>query len=222
MQTWVRLSLLLSFVPAISPCRCNGYTSDSGGECSTEYQGRSWCYVEAYEGCQDERKGTSSNRLWSYQACELYRNRIDFEGGGYKECDESNLLRNTDYGENYLSLTSESSLSQCLDKCLYTVDCDAITWDKYSINRNCALYESVEIYEEAREGYDSYYCTNVQACAGCWETNQATAAAGTSGVIVQTIGAWSYACEWPYCRSSSGQCCLRPPPPYSQWCPWSC
>lgn len=218
MQTWVRLSLLLSFVPAISPCRCNGYTSDSGGECSTEYQGRSWCYVEAGD-CWDETKGTSSNRLWSYQACE---HRINFEGGGYKQCDELNLLRNADFGENYLSLTSESSLSQCLDECLYSVDCDAITWDKYS-NRNCALYERVETYEEKTiEGYDSYYCEEVQANSGGWISNQATALGGISGVNVQTIGAWSYGCEWPYCRSSSGQCCLRPPPPYSQWCPWSC
>merc|ERR1712181_93627 len=216
MQTWVRFSLLLSFVPAISACWCNGYTSESGGECTTEYQGRSWCYVEAGD-CWDETKGTSSDRLWSFQACE---HRINFEGGGYKQCAELDRLPNTDFGGNYLGLESKSSLSECLDECLFSVDCDAITWDKYAQYDNCALYESFETYEEAREGYDSYYCKEVQAASGGWIGNQATAATGIGGFIVQTIGAWTYGCEWPYCRARSGQCCLRPL--HSPWCPWSC
>jgi len=69
MLTWVCL-VLFAIVPSSLSCRCNRETSSSGGQCKTEYKGRRWCYVDPGQGCQDERRGTSSNRFWSYQACE--------------------------------------------------------------------------------------------------------------------------------------------------------
>ena len=87
MLTWVCL-VLFAIVPSSLPCQCNRETSRSGGQCKTEYkvrflsqtklwhrdrgksallkimfhQGRRWCYVDPGQGCQDERRGTSSNR----------------------------------------------------------------------------------------------------------------------------------------------------------------
>ena len=90
MLTWVCL-VLFAIVPSSLSCRCNRETSSSGGQCKTEYkvkflsqtklwhrdrgksallkivfhQGRHWCYVDPGQGCQDERRGTSSDRwLW--------------------------------------------------------------------------------------------------------------------------------------------------------------
>ena len=54
-------------------CACNGIINSKGqGECQTTYRGKAFCYVNKGQ-CQDARKGTSSNRYWSYQACENYR-----------------------------------------------------------------------------------------------------------------------------------------------------
>eukprot|EP00092_Neocalanus_flemingeri_P056624 GFUD01067152.1.p1 GENE.GFUD01067152.1~~GFUD01067152.1.p1 ORF type:complete len:226 (+),score=31.67 GFUD01067152.1:77-754(+) len=51
-------------------CSCSGYVTSKGrGECNTSYQGKKYCYVNPGQ-CSDQIKGSSSNRFWSYQACE--------------------------------------------------------------------------------------------------------------------------------------------------------
>eukprot|EP00092_Neocalanus_flemingeri_P108179 GFUD01138904.1.p1 GENE.GFUD01138904.1~~GFUD01138904.1.p1 ORF type:complete len:199 (+),score=41.21 GFUD01138904.1:72-668(+) len=51
-------------------CSCSGYvTSKGAGECRTFYMGKKYCYVNPGQ-CSDQIKGSSSNRFWSYQACE--------------------------------------------------------------------------------------------------------------------------------------------------------
>ena len=53
-------------------CSCNGIVNSRGqGECQTSYKGRKFCYVEP-GACLDQKKGTSSSRVWSYKACENY------------------------------------------------------------------------------------------------------------------------------------------------------
>ena len=50
-------------------CTCNGYVTSKGqGECRTKYKGKEFCYVNSGQ-CSDQKKGSSSNRFWSYQAC---------------------------------------------------------------------------------------------------------------------------------------------------------
>eukprot|EP00092_Neocalanus_flemingeri_P099448 GFUD01126855.1.p1 GENE.GFUD01126855.1~~GFUD01126855.1.p1 ORF type:complete len:286 (-),score=40.61 GFUD01126855.1:11-868(-) len=51
-------------------CSCSGYVTSKGrGECNTSYKGKKYCYVNPGQ-CSDQIKGSSSNRFWSYQACE--------------------------------------------------------------------------------------------------------------------------------------------------------
>ena len=58
-------------------CRCNGFMSGAGGggdagigQCSTEYQGRLWCYVDRGSGCPDEQRSKKHpDKRWSYLAC---------------------------------------------------------------------------------------------------------------------------------------------------------
>eukprot|EP00092_Neocalanus_flemingeri_P046787 GFUD01052787.1.p2 GENE.GFUD01052787.1~~GFUD01052787.1.p2 ORF type:complete len:159 (+),score=37.06 GFUD01052787.1:271-747(+) len=51
-------------------CSCSGYVTSKGrGECRTSYRGKKFCYVNPGQ-CPDQIKGSSSNRFWSYQACE--------------------------------------------------------------------------------------------------------------------------------------------------------
>eukprot|EP00092_Neocalanus_flemingeri_P039479 GFUD01042985.1.p2 GENE.GFUD01042985.1~~GFUD01042985.1.p2 ORF type:complete len:134 (+),score=27.06 GFUD01042985.1:72-473(+) len=51
-------------------CSCSGYVTSKGrGECRTFYRGKKYCYVNPGQ-CSDQIKGSSSNRFWSYQACE--------------------------------------------------------------------------------------------------------------------------------------------------------
>ena len=54
-------------------CSCNGIINSKGqGECQTTYKGKQFCYVDR-GNCKDQRKGGSSGRYWSYEACENYR-----------------------------------------------------------------------------------------------------------------------------------------------------
>eukprot|EP00092_Neocalanus_flemingeri_P004936 GFUD01005309.1.p1 GENE.GFUD01005309.1~~GFUD01005309.1.p1 ORF type:complete len:372 (+),score=74.76 GFUD01005309.1:77-1192(+) len=51
-------------------CSCSGYVTSKGrGECRTFYRGKKFCYVNPGQ-CSDQIKASSSNRFWSYQACE--------------------------------------------------------------------------------------------------------------------------------------------------------
>eukprot|EP00092_Neocalanus_flemingeri_P046790 GFUD01052791.1.p1 GENE.GFUD01052791.1~~GFUD01052791.1.p1 ORF type:complete len:268 (+),score=55.54 GFUD01052791.1:67-870(+) len=50
-------------------CSCSGYVLKGRGECRTFYRGKKFCYVNPGQ-CSDQIKGSSSNRFWSYQACE--------------------------------------------------------------------------------------------------------------------------------------------------------
>ena len=54
-------------------CSCNGIVNSKGQcECQTSYRGKQFCYVNQGE-CNDERKSSSSDMFWSYEACENYR-----------------------------------------------------------------------------------------------------------------------------------------------------
>jgi len=112
MLTWVCL-VLFAIVPSSLSCRCNRETSSSGGQCKTEYKGRRWCYVDPGQGCQDERRGTSSNRLWSYQACE---NSSDDNGNtGPEDLNDSDLgcPANGRYPDTEIFCLNEDGSSNC-------------------------------------------------------------------------------------------------------------
>jgi len=131
---------------------------------------------------------------------------------GGKEC---NALYedqgNYDYGEDYFSWISVSSLSQCQRQCESKNNCFGITWVKNG-NRNCALYDRPGIQSGvARRGQDSYYCyTSVTHAAGGQDTHHGTALAGTSGLDGHSIGGTYSTCSWPDCKARSGQCCEQP------------
>jgi len=73
-KVWVAGLLALNLSLAGShACFCNGIINSRGeGECQTSYRGKRFCYVDQGE-CEDEKKGSSSDRFWSYEACENYR-----------------------------------------------------------------------------------------------------------------------------------------------------
>jgi len=51
-------------------CSCNGQVNSKGeGECTSSYRGRPFCYTDPGV-CEDGVKSTSSERVWSYQACD--------------------------------------------------------------------------------------------------------------------------------------------------------
>ena len=55
---------------ARTKCECNGVVnSEGGGECSSTYKGRPFCYIHPGV-CEDAVKSTSSEQWWSYQACD--------------------------------------------------------------------------------------------------------------------------------------------------------
>jgi len=55
---------------ARNKCECNGVVnSKGGGECSSNYKGRPFCYTDPGV-CEDAVKSTSSEQWWSYQACD--------------------------------------------------------------------------------------------------------------------------------------------------------
>eukprot|EP00092_Neocalanus_flemingeri_P008226 GFUD01008869.1.p1 GENE.GFUD01008869.1~~GFUD01008869.1.p1 ORF type:complete len:436 (-),score=88.02 GFUD01008869.1:436-1743(-) len=57
-------------------CSCSGYVTSKGrGECRTFYRGKQFCYVNPGQ-CSDQIKGSSSNRFWSYQACEKMEQQV--------------------------------------------------------------------------------------------------------------------------------------------------
>eukprot|EP00092_Neocalanus_flemingeri_P099454 GFUD01126861.1.p1 GENE.GFUD01126861.1~~GFUD01126861.1.p1 ORF type:complete len:278 (-),score=60.73 GFUD01126861.1:364-1197(-) len=57
-------------------CSCSGYVTSKGrGECRTFYRGKKFCYVNPGQ-CSDQIKASSSNRFWSYQACEKMEQQV--------------------------------------------------------------------------------------------------------------------------------------------------
>jgi len=132
--------------------------------------------------------------------------------------------RNGDYGEDYKSWTSVSSLSECQRKCESSSDwCAGITWIKNS-RRNCRLYD----YQGTRDGVgttnqDSYYCQLYPLCepgpggvivcssSDAHITTWASSTAGTSDINNGgDIGSLTASCSRYRCkaRNGSGKCCL--------------
>merc|ERR1712130_168149 len=69
----VALPLSLSLSYPKGTCSCNGVINVKGqGECQTTYKGKQFCYVDR-GNCKDQKKGRSSGRYWSYEACKNYR-----------------------------------------------------------------------------------------------------------------------------------------------------
>merc|ERR1712061_259472 len=68
-------------------CSCNGIINSEGrGECRTSYKGKKFCYVNQ-GNCRDQKKGSSSDTYWSYEACDSYQtNGLECYGLGGDKC----------------------------------------------------------------------------------------------------------------------------------------
>jgi len=175
-------------------------------------------------------------------------------------CDQSRP--NYDFGNDYLKWIWVPSLRECQRECESTVDqwispyvpdnvdvCFGITWVKNG-NRNCALYNSLQIESGvSRSGQDSYVCSMVAPSGKPKERKkreESFQTAGLSGVTgtgisggvdpdsgsssagisdAKTgggIGSRTSKCREHFCeaRNGSGKCCLRNK--RTRRCPKSC
>merc|ERR1712130_230015 len=65
----IALPFSLSLSYPREACSCNGFINDKGqGECQTTFKGKQFCYVDR-GNCKDQKRGRSSGRYWSYEAC---------------------------------------------------------------------------------------------------------------------------------------------------------
>merc|ERR1712226_1459768 len=91
--------------------------------------------------------------------------------------------RDADFGQDYYSWTSESSVRECQNKCEEDrTKCLGITYVA-NIRRNCALYDTFGIEEGVKKrNQDSYLCFPPNASSGGWKPKFLSAGSGISAI----------------------------------------